>query len=143
MQVVSTDEQTGRHAWERLHATRPTQPGRMARGELASIRHGPLALIANVAGATGQVLAPSLGPPRTADDVAQPLAQTLDPAPEAPWRFVLEQLHLHQSAALGRWGAERGQLAGDLGVKGQRGMMHSLATRAAFWQDKTPRRRVG
>jgi hypothetical protein len=143
VQVVSTDEKTGRQALERLHATRPTTPGRIARWECADMRHGTLALMANFAVATGQVLAPSLGPTRTADDFAQPLAKTIDPAPEAPWMCVLEQLHIHTSAALVRLVAERCQLDGDLGGKGHSGMMPSMATRAAFVQDKPHRMRVG
>jgi DDE superfamily endonuclease len=140
--VVSTDEKTGMQALERRHATRPTKPGRIERWEVAYMRHGPLALMANFAVATGHVIAPSLGPTRTEDDFAPHLAKTIDTDPAAPWIFVMEQLNIHTSEALVRLVAARCQLDGDLGVKGQSGIMHSMATRAAFLKDKTPRIRV-
>jgi hypothetical protein len=137
--VVSTDEKTGMQALERLHARRPTKPGLIERWEFEYIRHGTLALIANFEVATGQVIAPSLGPTRTEDDFAQHLAKTIDTDPEAPWIFVMDQLNIHKSEALVRLVAERCQLDDNLGVKGQSGIMHSMATRAAFLQDASHR----
>jgi hypothetical protein len=88
-------------------------------------------------------MAPSLGPTRTEEAFAQPLAKTIDTDPEAPWIFVMDQLTIHTSQALVRLVAERCALDGDLGVKGQSGILSSMATRAAFVKDKTHRMRVG
>jgi len=140
--TVSSDEKTSMQALERLHPTRPTKAGFIERWEYEYLRHGTLTLIANFEVATGQVIAPSLGPTRTEEDFAQHLAKTIATDPEAPWIFVMDQLNIHKSAALVRLVAERCALDVDLGVKGQSGILNSMTTRAAFLKDKTHRIRV-
>jgi putative transposase len=66
--VASTDEMTGIQALERLHPSLPTQPGHIEREEFEYRRHGTQSLIANLDVATGQLLAPSIGPTRTEAD---------------------------------------------------------------------------
>ena len=62
--VTSTDEMTGIQALERLHASLPMQPAHVEREEFEYKRHGTLSLIANLDVATGQIIAPSIGPTR-------------------------------------------------------------------------------
>ena len=137
--VVSTDEMTGIQALERAAPTKPMRPGCPERREHEYIRHGTLSLIADFNVATGAVLAPSLGPTRTAADFATHIAQTIDTDPEAAWLFLTDQLNTHQSEALVRLVADRCRLTADLGVKGQSGVLQSMATRAAFLSDPAPR----
>jgi transposase len=137
--VVSTDEMTGIQALERAAPTKPLRPGCPERREHEYIRHGTLSLIANFNVATGQVLAPSLGPTRTEADFAAHTARTIDTDPEAAWLFLTDQLNTHQSEALVRLVAERCGLTEDLGVKGHAGILRSMATRASFLSDPAQR----
>ena len=137
--VVSTDEMTGIQALERAAPTKPLRPGCPERREHEYSRHGTRSLIANVNVATGAVVAPSLGPTRTEADFAAHIARTIDTDPEAAWLFVTDQLNTHQSEALVRLVAARCGLTAELGVKGQAGILRSMATRAAFLADPAHR----
>ncbi len=137
--VVGTDEMTGIQALERAAPTKPMRPGCPERREHEYIRHGTTTLIANFNVATGQVLAPSLGPTRTEEDFAAHIRQTVATDPGASWLFLTDQLNTHQSAALVRLVAEHDGLTEDLGVKGQSGILQSMPTRAAFLSDAAHR----
>jgi transposase len=134
--LVSLDEKTGIQALERKHPTRPMRPGQVELREFEYIRHGTLALIANLEVATGQVITPSLGPTRTEQDLVAHIRQTIATDPDTEWIFIVDQLNTHQSEGLVRLVAEVCQIDDDLGVKGKSGILQSMKARKAFLEDE-------
>ena len=132
---MSSNEMTGIQALERAHPTQAMRPGQVERREFEYIRHGTQTLIANFEIATGQVITPSLGPTRTETDFVAHITQTVATDPQAKWIFVLDQLNTHQSEGLVRFVAQQCQLPDVLGVKDKSGILHSMASRAAFLSD--------
>lgn len=137
--LVSLDEKTGIQALERKHPTRPMKPGQVELQEFEYIRHGTLALIANLEVATGQVITPSLGLTRTEKDLVAHVCQTMATDPNAGWIFIVDQLNTHQSEGLVRLVAEACQIDIDLGVKGKSGILQAMETRKAFLEDESHR----
>jgi hypothetical protein len=146
--VVSTDEMTGVQALERKHPGLPLAPGKVERREFEYRRHGTLSFIVNFEVATGRVATVSAGPTRTEDDFVKHIQRTVEGSPlTVKWHFVVDNLNTHQSESLVRYVASesddrrehRRYLTFDLGVKGERGILQSMATRAAFLTDPTHR----
>ena len=137
--VASTDEMTGIQALERLHASLPMQPSRVEREEFEYERHGTVSLIANLDVATGQIMAPSIGPTRTEADFVAHIKETIQMDPEASWVFITDQLNTHQSETLVCLVAQLCGIQEDLGIKGKSGHLASMKTRAAFLSDPTHR----
>ena len=137
--VISRDEKTGIQALERAAPTLPMQPGLVERPEYEYLRHGTQCLIANFDVATGEVVAPTVGPSRTEEDFAGHIAHTIATDPEAPWLFIVDQLNIHKSEALVRLVAEACGIKEDLGEKEKRGILQSMPTRAEFLSDVSHR----
>ena len=137
--VVSTDEMTGIQATERKYPTLQMRPGLIERQEFEYIRHGTLCLIANFDVVTGKILSPTIGPTRTEEDFIKHIQETVDTDPEAQWVFVADQLNTHKSAGLVEFVANRIGYAEDLGKKGKRGVLESMASRKKFLEDATHR----
>ena len=138
--TLSTDEMTGVQALERKHPDLPMHPGHILRREFEYVRHGTLSFIVNFDVATGRVGQISAGSTRNEADFLAHIQATVAAEPRVvQWHFVVDNLNTHQSESLVRYVAEESDLALDLGVKGQSGILASMETRAAFLADPTHR----
>jgi hypothetical protein len=134
--TVSTDELTGVQALERAAPGLPLAPGQVERREFEYVRHGTCSFIINFDVASGEVIAPSCGPTRTEADFLAHIQRTVASDPEATrWHFVTDNLNIHCSASLVRYVAEVSGVTGNLGRKERRGILLSMASRAAFLRD--------
>ena len=138
--TVSTDELTGVQALERKYPSLPMAPGKVERREFEYIRHGTCSFIVSRDVVTGQIVAPYAAPTRTEADFLAHVQAVVATRPEAnQWHIVVDNLDTHRSASLVRWVADELDLDIDLGVKGQRGILHNRQSRAAFLSDPSHR----
>ena len=138
--VASTDEMTGIQALERLHPSLPMLPGHVEREEFEYERHGTLSLIANLDVATGQVIAPSIGPTRTRSRLRRAHC------PDSPDRSTcrLDLCRLPSSTPINRrlwyaWWPRSVASRRTWARTRKSGHLASMSTRAAFLSDKSHR----
>lgn len=135
--TISLDEMTGVQALERASPDLPMQPSHVLRREFEYIRHGTLSGFFNFDVVTGQVIVPSCGKTRKEADGLAHIQQLIASDPQAiKWHLIMDNLNIHQSEALVRWIAEMEGIPEEgIGEKGERGLLKSMETRAAFFHD--------
>jgi transposase len=139
--VVSSDELTGIQALERLHPGLPLAPGKVERREFEYVRHGTLSAILSRNVATGEIVAPTLGPTRTEADFLAHIQGVVASDPTVQqWHFVVDNLDIHRSESLVRYVAAASDVTIDLGIKSKTGILASCASRTLFLT--TPNHRI-
>jgi transposase len=137
--TICVDEMTGIQALERTAPTKPMIAGKPARVEFEYERHGTLTLIGNFQVTTGELIAPTIGPTRTEADFASHIEQTVATDPGASWVFVADNLNIHCSETLVGVVAKACEIGTDLGKKGTKGVLKSVASRQAFLSEPSHR----
>lgn len=107
--------------------------GHVERREFEYTRHGTLSFTVNFNVATGVVPTVTCGSTRTAEDFVGHIQRSVEQEPEVNrWHFICDNLNTHCSEELVRYVAEQSGVKEDLGVKGERGILQSMKSRAAF-----------
>lgn len=137
--TICLDEQTGIQALQRIAPDLPTAPGKTMLREYEYIRHGTLCLFGNLHVATGKILCPMLRETRTEEDYLENLDNLIQQDPGAGYRLIADNLNTHSSESCVRYVAACCGINDDLGKKGVRGILKSVASRVAFLTDPTHR----
>ncbi|SIN84043.1 Transposase [Singulisphaera sp. GP187] len=137
--TVCIDEMTGLQALERIAPTKGMIAEKCERIEFEYIRHGTLCLIGNFEVTTGKMLTQTIGPTRTEADFVRHIEQTLTLDPEGSWVFIADNLNIHCTESLVNQIAVACEIPLELGKKGKRGVLKSVASRQAFLSDTSHR----
>ena len=136
--VYSTDEKMGIQAKEHVNPKQVMEPGQPERIDPEYIRHGTTGLIASRNVATGEIVMPLIQPTRTEEDFARHIEYVFTQKPNDKHIFLTDNLNTHMSETLVKLVA---QMCGidepALGVKGKKGILKSMASRAEFLMDDT------
>ena len=130
--TVSVDEMTGIQAIERASETLPMRQGYFERPEYEYIRHGTQCLLAGFDVATGKVFALCQAHRKEVDFVAFIKALEEHHYGYKQLRIIADNLNTHQSETLVRHVARRSGFEGDLGIKGESGILKNQVSRAEF-----------
>lgn len=137
--VVCMDEKPGIQANEPLYPTLWMKPGLVELREHSYKRHGTTCLIGSFEVATGLLIHSTIQPTRTEVDFLEHVKQTIVIDPDAEWIIVTDQLNTHMSESLVKFVVATCGIKCDLGVKGRRGILKRMSTRAEFLEDESHR----
>jgi len=137
--VVCMDEKPGMQANEPLNPALWVKPGIVELREHSYKRHGTTCLIGSFEVATGLLVHSTIQPTRTEVDFLEHVKQTIAAEPDAEWIIVTDQLNTHMSESLVKFVAANCGIKCDLGIKGRRGILKLMSTRAEFLEDESHR----
>jgi transposase len=137
--TICLDEMTGIQALQRIAPDLPVAPGLAAKLEYEYKRHGTIGLFGNLHVATGKLWCPMLRETRTEEDTLENLDNIIQQDPTARFRLVMDNLNTHVSESFVRYIAYSIGYDEDLGKKGVRGILKSVASRCEFLTDPTHR----
>jgi hypothetical protein len=144
LHIFSVDEKTGIQAIERHEASAPQSKGGHKRREYEYERHGTTTLIAAVNVRNGELMNAHLQSTRDEQDFGDFIKETVSMVAEMDKIVILsDQLNTHLSETLVRFIAEEGGYTqGDLGVKGESGILKNMETRKKFLESENHRVRL-
>lgn len=138
--LISVDEKTSIQAIERITPEGDMKKGKPRRIETEYSRHGTTCLMAAFNVGKADILHHWMNPTRTEADFLYFIQHTtFKLSKEDKVIFLLDQLSTHMSASLVIWVAQQEKFNGELGVKGQKGILKSMKSRKAFLEDPTHR----
>jgi len=138
--TFSLDEMPGIQALERTMPDVPMKSGRPVKREFEYIRHGTQALIASLNVANGLIARATVADTRTEKDLEAHVRGLLEEHKAAKkYHLVMDCLNTHQSEAMVRLASALEEEQRELGVKGKKGILKSMATRAEFLTDPSHR----
>ena len=129
--VISLDEKTGIQALSKYH--QESKDGKNRRIEFEYQRNGTIGLMAGIDVQTGKIVHHFLNPTRKEQDFVDYIEQMITKIPtNQEIIFLSDQLNTHYSETLVKTIAEKIDFQGDLGKKGQKGILKSKITRQEF-----------
>lgn len=138
IRVTCSDEKTGVQALSHLKIQAPKK-GRLRRVDPEYKRNGTTCLIAGLEVKTGEISSYTQGGTRAENDYLNHIQEIVSKHPDDNHIIVCDQLNTHKSASLVEWIAGQVGYNGDLGIKGKKGILHSMKSRMEFLEDKTHR----
>lgn len=137
--ILSTDEKTGIQAISHKHPAKPARKRSPEKIEQEYERNGTTVLIASRDINSGKVI-PMLNPTRTEDDYIVHIKDILKRFTYAKGIIlIMDQLNTHMSESMVKLIAKECGIDKDLGIKGTRGILKSMKTRAEFLEDTSHR----